>query len=95
MFSGFKYQVHCSHSNGMDMIAALLTNDLPDIVSIDVDKQEVGAIETAAWLKEHYPSIKVLPLSIEIVESLIKPVLQWRSWRCPKNRRALGDENCR
>ncbi|HVF82132.1 MAG TPA: hypothetical protein VM884_09370 [Flavisolibacter sp.] len=59
----------------MDMIAALLTNDLPDIVSIDVDKQEVGAIETAAWLKEHYPSIKVLPLSIEIVESLIKPVL--------------------
>jgi DNA-binding NarL/FixJ family response regulator len=40
-----------------------------------VDKPETGAREMTAWLKAHYPSVRVLALSMERTESLIHPLL--------------------
>jgi DNA-binding NarL/FixJ family response regulator len=69
------YTIHSSYSNGAELFTALLANEVPDIVIIDVDKPDAGAIDTVARLKDHHPSVKVLALSIEGNESVIKPVL--------------------
>ena len=70
------YQVLSEHNCGKQMIADLSPDNLPHIVLIDVVGLETAAaVETTAWLREHYPLIKVIALCIDAVDFLVKPVL--------------------
>jgi DNA-binding NarL/FixJ family response regulator len=71
----YGYQLQPNYSHGKEMIANLSKDNLPHIVIVDIDRLDTGAIETTRWLREHYPSIKVLVLCMDAEESRVKPLL--------------------
>lgn len=58
------YRVVIAADNGKDFIRQLDPAGLPDIVLLDINMREMDGYETAAWLKDHHPEIKVLALSM-------------------------------
>jgi two-component system invasion response regulator UvrY len=58
-------------NNGKAFIDMLKKHDLPDIVLLDVNMPEMDGYETCRWLKNNYPEIKVLALSMYDSESAI------------------------
>ena len=58
------YEVRFVAENGRDLIRYLNRGDCPDIVLLDVNMPEMDGFETAAYLKAHCPTIKVLALSM-------------------------------
>ncbi len=68
-FDGFK--VLFQAANGQEFIDALKPKSLPDIVLMDINMPKKDGYETTRWLKELYPDIKVLALSMYDNESAI------------------------
>lgn len=70
------YSVLFQADNGKDFIQQLQTNKLPDIILLDITMPEMNGFETAAWIKQNAPSIRILVLSMmdndEIVISMLK-----------------------
>lgn len=62
--------------NGRDFIQKLDPNNLPDIVILDINMKEMDGYETAAWLREHHPEIKILALTMYENESSIIRMLR-------------------
>lgn len=59
------YEVFIEAYNGKDLIEKLQQkNSLPDIMLIDVNMPHMNGFETAKWLHEHHPSIKLVALSM-------------------------------
>lgn len=58
------YKVLFEADNGKEFIQLLQKNTSPDIVLLDITMPEMNGFETAAWIKQHMPSIKVLVLSM-------------------------------
>jgi DNA-binding NarL/FixJ family response regulator len=50
--------------NGKLFIEKLQPKNLPDIVLMDINMPLMDGYDTALWLKEHYPEIKILALSM-------------------------------
>jgi two-component system invasion response regulator UvrY len=50
--------------NGRHLIEQLQIHSLPDIILLDVTMPVADGFETASWLKQKYPQIKVLALSM-------------------------------
>lgn len=50
-------------SDGKSFLASLTTNDLPDIVLLDLVMPEMNGIEITKILKDNYPQIKILVLT--------------------------------
>jgi len=50
-------------SNGKQLIA-MLNTALPDVILMDIKMPELDGIQTTAHIKQHYPNIKVLALSM-------------------------------
>jgi DNA-binding NarL/FixJ family response regulator len=50
-------------SNGKQLIG-LLTATTPDIILMDIKMPEMDGIQTTSYVKQHYPQIKVLALSM-------------------------------
>jgi len=50
-------------SNGKQLIAQLATQ-VPDVILMDIKMPEMDGIQTTAHVKQHYPGIKVLALSM-------------------------------
>lgn len=73
-FSG--YEVIIEADNGHDMIRQLKGEDLPEIVVLDINMKEMDGFETASWLKEHHPEIKILALSMYENENAIIRMLR-------------------
>ncbi|WP_299113070.1 response regulator transcription factor [uncultured Winogradskyella sp.] len=67
--------IHISE-NGMDFQEKLKTKPiLPDVVLLDISMPIMNGFETALWIKEHHPNIKVMVLSMQDDEqSLIKMI---------------------
>jgi len=61
-FDGFK--VLFQAANGQELIDALKLRALPDIVLMDINMPKKDGYETTKWLREMYPDIKVLALSM-------------------------------
>ena len=61
-FDGFK--VLFQAANGQELIDALKLRALPDIVLMDINMPKKDGYETTKWLREMYPEIKVLALSM-------------------------------
>ncbi|MGZ5219151.1 MAG: response regulator [Chitinophagaceae bacterium] len=70
------YSVLFQADNGKDFIQQLQANTVPDIILLDITMPEMNGFETAAWIKQNAPSIRILVLSMmdndEIVISMLK-----------------------
>ncbi len=62
MFQGF--DIILQADNGRHLIDQLETNPIPDIVLLDITMPVMDGVETALWLKQNYPKVKVLALSM-------------------------------
>ena len=58
------YKVLFQASNGKAFIEKLKPNLLPHLVLLDINMPEMDGYETCLWLRENYPEIKVLALSM-------------------------------
>lgn len=63
--------------NGKELVTKLKTpKNVPKIVLMDVNMPIMNGIETTQFLKENYPSIKVIALSVEEEEDTIIKMLK-------------------
>ncbi|MEO7264751.1 MAG: response regulator transcription factor [Ferruginibacter sp.] len=62
--------------NGKDFLAKLKKSDLPDVVLMDINMQEMDGFETTHWLKLTHPVVKVLALSMYDNETSIIRMLK-------------------
>lgn len=59
--------------NGQELIDKLDKNNLPDLILLDINMPVRDGYDTALWLKQNYPFIKVLALSMyDNEQSIIK-----------------------
>lgn len=85
--------------NGKRLVERLaIPANIPDIVLLDISMPEMDGFDTAAWLREHHPAIKVIALTMQgNDESLIKMVRNGAAGYLNKNvhpvelEKALGE----
>ncbi len=70
------YQVSWESENGKDFTLQLPLKEQPEIVLLDITMPVMDGYETAKWLSEHYPQIKILALSMHSDEESILKMLQ-------------------
>ena len=58
------YQVILLASHGKDLMDKIQPDHLPDLVILDVNMPEFDGYDTAKWLGEHHPMIRVLVLTM-------------------------------
>lgn len=63
--------------NGQDFIEKLSPDRLPDIVLLDITMPVMGGVETAKWIKQHYPDLKILILSMIKNDTMIVGMLKY------------------
>jgi DNA-binding NarL/FixJ family response regulator len=69
------HQVILQAENGKDMIEKLKTGAEPTILLLDIDMREMNGYETAEWLRNNHPDIRVLALStMDADTSIIKMI---------------------
>lgn len=74
-FNHFNVSYLCS--NGQELVNKLKTNiKEPDIVLMDINMPIMNGIETTLFLKNNYPNIKVIALSVEESEDIIIKMLK-------------------
>jgi DNA-binding NarL/FixJ family response regulator len=69
LFPGYK--VSFDAANGQDFINQLDTQNLPEIVLLDIAMPEMDGFTTANWIRSNHPQIKILALSTMDAESSI------------------------
>lgn len=69
-------EVAYQFSSGKELIEALKTISPPDIIILDLNMKEMSGVETARWLKDNKPSIKVLVLTMYDSELTLIQLLQ-------------------
>jgi DNA-binding NarL/FixJ family response regulator len=50
--------------NGIQLIEKIKTSPLPQVILMDINMPLMDGFESALWLKQHYPQVKVLALSM-------------------------------
>jgi two-component system, NarL family, invasion response regulator UvrY len=73
-FIGF--YVALEADNGIDLINQLSENNLPDIILLDINMPKMNGYDTAKYLKEHYPNVQILVLSMLDEEDLVIRMLK-------------------
>ena len=58
------YTILYEADNGKDFIGKTRKEQLPDVALLDINMPKMDGYETAAWLKENFPDVKVLALSM-------------------------------
>ncbi len=78
LINGFTdYQVIIEADNGIDLMAQLQkAKQLPDIILLDINMKEMDGFETAEWLKQNHPDIKILALSMYENETAVIRMLR-------------------
>ncbi len=64
LIRGLGHEVVLQADNGKKFIDLIAQNQQPDIVLLDVNMPEMDGYKTAFWIREHYPDIKVIALSM-------------------------------
>lgn len=60
------YSVLYESENGGDLIERFrVKTNIPDIILLDISMPVMNGFETAAWLREHHPAIKVMALTMQ------------------------------
>lgn len=71
------FEVCVEASNGVDLQEKLkMTSVLPEIMLVDVTMPVMDGIQTAKWLKETHPNIRLVALSMNDKESVIIEMLR-------------------
>ena len=73
-FGGYKVVFEADH--GRQFIDLLKTQPKPDVVLLDINMPEMNGFETATWIKNNEPAIKVLVLSMMDDDDSIIKMLQ-------------------
>jgi two-component system, NarL family, invasion response regulator UvrY len=68
-FDGFAVAVEAG--NGKELQQRLEPKNLPDIALLDVNMPEMDGYDTAEWLRNTYPQVNILALSMMDSESAI------------------------
>lgn len=71
-----EYSILFQADNGMHFMQQLQPCNLPQIVLLDVVMPDMNGYETAYWISTHYPSIKILALSMQCDERCIIRMLR-------------------
>lgn len=58
------HEVVYQADNGKDLMDKIDAAPLPDVVLLDINMPVMDGYQTARWLKEHHPDVKVLALSM-------------------------------
>lgn len=70
------YTIPFEACSGRDLIRQLKPRSLPDVVLLDINMPDMDGFETAGWLREHYPSIKIVALSMYDTDNSIIRMLK-------------------
>lgn len=62
MLQDFKVVIEAG--NGKEFIDQLNEKELPDLILMDITMPVMDGVETTKWLKQHYPTVKVVALSM-------------------------------
>ncbi|MFB9862740.1 response regulator [Rufibacter immobilis] len=73
-FSGFSIMLEAE--NGRDFIQKLAPGNLPSIAVLDISMPVMDGFETARWLQEHHPDMKILALSMSDEEETVLRMLK-------------------
>ncbi len=77
LINGFTgYSVTWEAENGRDFIQKLTVLGLPEVVLLDISMPVMDGFETAQWMEQHYPEIKILALSMHNDNETIKKMLK-------------------
>lgn len=68
---GNRYKVLFEASNGSELEALLQQHPQPDILITDIHMPVMNGFKTISWLKQHYPEIRIMALSMEEEEESI------------------------
>lgn len=71
-----EFRVILEADNGLDLQSKLTTQHMPDIVLLDINMPKMNGFETAVWLRENHPDIKVLALSMIDSENSIMRMIK-------------------
>ena len=63
-------------SNGQQLVTEISKTNLPDVVLLDLNMAEMDGFQTATWLKDYYPLIHVLMLTMYDSELTLIRLLQ-------------------
>ncbi len=63
-------------SNGKELIKQVISGKLPDIVLLDLNMPEMDGYETAQWLQDNHPNIRILILTMYDSEIALIRLLQ-------------------
>jgi len=58
------YHIIYEASNGLELSKKITPKTQPDIILLDINMPHMNGIETAQWLKTHYPDVKIIVLSM-------------------------------
>jgi DNA-binding NarL/FixJ family response regulator len=70
------YRVLFCAENGLDMLQQIAEKGIPDIVLLDVNMPGMSGAETATALRDKYPSVKVLALSMSDEQETVVQMMQ-------------------
>ncbi|PRY08953.1 LuxR family two component transcriptional regulator [Pontibacter ummariensis] len=77
LINGFRgYTTVLEADNGKEFTEKLTAENTPDIVLLDISMPVMDGFETAAWLQEHYPHIKILTLSMNYNDETVLRMLK-------------------
>ena len=71
------YKVVLEADNGDEFRKLLKTNPAPDLVLLDITMPVMGGVDTAKWLKQEYPEIKILALTMVTNEMVVIQMLKY------------------
>jgi two-component system, NarL family, invasion response regulator UvrY len=71
-----EFEVVFQADNGRHCMEQLDKNPLPDIILLDITMPIMGGVQTAALIKQVYPTIKILALTMISSEQVILPMLK-------------------
>ncbi len=89
-----QFEVLYTCENGLDFQEKIKTKPVPDIVLLDISMPVMDGFETAKWIKDTYPDILIMALSMqEDEQSLIKMIKDGSKGYMLKNVHPLELEN--
>lgn len=71
------YKVVLEADNGDHFRELLKTNPAPDIVLLDITMPVMGGVDTAKWLREDHPEVKILALTMVKNELVVIRMLKY------------------
>jgi two-component system invasion response regulator UvrY len=72
---GLDYEVLFEADNGVDLVTKMDKDNQPDIILMDINMPNKDGFESTLWLKENYPLVRVLALTMyEDEDSVIRMI---------------------